>query len=65
MNRDKGITPEEARTLLDAVREMRRIQKAWFGGDKRLETLEASRKAERRVDSILDDITRGQGALFT
>jgi hypothetical protein len=39
--------------LVDGVREMRRLQRAWFGGDKSPETLQASKAAERRIDAFL------------
>lgn len=50
--------------FIQAVAEMRQLQRAWFGGDKRTATLEASRRAERRVDQLLADLQRGQGSLF-
>jgi hypothetical protein len=49
--------------FIEAVAEMRRLQRAWFGGDKSRETLAAAKRAEKRVDDLL----RGpppQGALF-
>lgn len=51
--------------FVQAVAEMRDLQRAWFGGDKRSSVLEASRRAERRVDQLLADLKRGQGSLFT
>lgn len=52
--------------LLAATRDMRRLQRAWFGGDKSRETLAAARAAERRVDLILRaiDTVPLQGSLF-
>lgn len=39
--------------LVEAVTEMRRLQRLWFGGDKSRETLGAAKRAERRVDELL------------
>jgi hypothetical protein len=39
--------------FVDAVADMRRLQRAWFGGDKSDATLEAAKKAEREVDKML------------
>jgi hypothetical protein len=50
------VSDERTQFLLDAVREMRRLQRAWFGGDKSRETLAASKNAERRVDILLGEL---------
>lgn len=42
--------------FLEAVRAMRELQRAWFGGDKSEATLQAAKSAERRVDKMLRDI---------
>lgn len=49
-------TQENLSRLFAAVKDMRRLQRTWFGGDKSQETLQASKKAERLVDQILRDI---------
>jgi hypothetical protein len=42
-------THDPTKALIDAVADMRKLQRAWFGGDKSPATLEAA---------------RGQGSLF-
>lgn len=48
--------------LVSFACEMRRLQRAWFGGDKSRETLLASKAAERAVDTILAEIDAGRPA---
>ena len=64
---EKKIAERAERTiLLEAlavdVTEMRRLQKAWFGGDKSSETLHASKRAERAVDAALSRLEAGPPA---
>lgn len=49
--------------LLEAVSEMRRLQREYFRS-KRLDVLEHSKRAERRVDELLDRLRGGQMGLF-
>lgn len=49
----------ERSEFVEAVRLMREHQRAWFGGDKARERLQASRKAEREVDRLLSAILAG------
>jgi len=61
------MTPESIPvplTLLAQVREVRRLQRAWFGGDKSPETLNAARAAERSLDSALVAFDAPQRGLF-
>lgn len=51
---EAGVFPTPL--FITAVRDMRRLQKAWFGGDKSRETLNSAKAAERRVDKLLAEI---------
>lgn len=51
--------------LLTLVREMRALQRAWFGGDKRPATLGAARLAERAVDRALARFDEPESAQLT
>lgn len=57
------MTETQARELHDAVREMRRLQRAWFGGDKTEATLVAAKRSEKRVDRLLAELEGAQGRL--
>ena len=50
--------------FIAAVREMRRLQRAWFGGDKSTATLEAAKRAEREVDAQLRELGGAQQRLY-
>ena len=49
--------------LLEAVSDMRRLQREFFR-TKRLDVLEQSKQAEKKVDAILDRLRGGQMGLF-
>ena len=53
----------EIKRLLDAVDHMRRLQKDFFR-TKRLDVLEQSKQAEKKVDALLDRLRGGQMGLF-
>ena len=61
------MTDERFAHFAALVREMRRLQKRWFGGDRSIATLHDAKKAERAVDKALDELDRpggGEGRLF-
>ena len=49
--------------LLEAVSDMRRLQREFFR-TKRLDVLEQSKQAEKKVDALLDRLRGGQMGLF-
>jgi hypothetical protein len=60
-------TPEQIEHFAALVREMRRLQKKWFGGDRSTATLHEAKKAERAVDKALEEIESAgeqEGRLF-
>lgn len=57
------LSAAAAAELFGAVQTMRRLQRAWFGGDKSRETLEASKRAERLVDRLIAEAESAQGRL--
>ena len=54
---------KDCKRLLDAVDQMRRLQKDFFR-TKRRDILEQSLQAERAVDALLDRLRGGQMGLF-
>lgn len=52
--------PDQLIEFRRAVAEMRRLQKAYFAGDRRAEVLIASRNAERLVDRLLAELDGAQ-----
>lgn len=48
---NNGITE-----FVQAVAEMRRLQKAWFAGDRSHSMLIAAKQAEKRVDTLLNEL---------
>lgn len=58
------MTETQAQELHEAVREMRRLQRAWFGGDRSEATLVAAKRVEKRVDRLLDELESTQGRLL-
>lgn len=55
---------KDPQAFLTAVAEMRRLQRAWFSGDRSRETLIAAKQAERLVDRMLAEATSTQETLF-
>jgi hypothetical protein len=53
--------PPTARELAREVREMRRLQKAFFKGERHL--FDDAKRQEKRVDAMCEDVLVGQGGL--
>lgn len=58
------LTETQAIELYEATRAMRHLQRRWFSGDKSAATMVASKRAEKRVDELLDEVEGRQGRLL-